>query len=393
MTENKLWLESRGFDISLWLGTLILSGSFILIANKVMIGDKFPLWAFIGVVVAFDVTHVYGTIYRVYLDQWEMKRRPRLYFGSVLIIYFISMGIYAISPGIFFTCIAYYAVYHFIKQHLGFVFLYKHKLQETNRLDYYIDRISVYTATIYPILWWHTHLPRKFSWFIDGDFIEASNLKVLFIKYLNLSNSLFLLFQNGLYFLVNEILWIPYIIILILYILRQGYLWIRQGFFNPGKNLAMAIPWISWYFGIIYFNNDMIWNGFIILTHAIPYFALVWLYITRKNKLQKRNYYGWIMNIISQPKNWILFYLFLFCIAMIEEFFWDVFVWKQYLQYIFYYDSGWNANISREIKYLFWIPLLSLPQIVHYYLDGKIWRMNKENPDLKQYLFFTSGQR
>ena len=31
----------------------------------------------------------------------------------------------------------------------------------------------MYASTLYPLIWWHAHLPRGFAWMRDGDFVAG----------------------------------------------------------------------------------------------------------------------------------------------------------------------------------------------------------------------------
>ncbi|MDH5680264.1 MAG: hypothetical protein OEZ36_01655, partial [Spirochaetota bacterium] len=71
MNKKKYWLESKAFDSSLWLGTLAFAACFILIAKLIGFSGGIGFWGFLFLVVGFDVSHVYGTLYRVYMDKAE----------------------------------------------------------------------------------------------------------------------------------------------------------------------------------------------------------------------------------------------------------------------------------------------------------------------------------
>ena len=150
MNSKNYWLESPKFDITLFGGTLLLSAGFIFISSLMTDENKIPIWAFLLLVVCFDAAHVYGTLYRVYMDKEERNRRPKLYYGSIIIIYVLSVVSYIISPILFFRILAYYAVYHFVRQHYGYIALYKYKMNESKKFDLYLDKWTVYIGCLYP---------------------------------------------------------------------------------------------------------------------------------------------------------------------------------------------------------------------------------------------------
>jgi hypothetical protein len=63
-------------------------------------------------------------------------------------------------------------------------------------------------------------------------------------------------------------------------------------------------------------------------------------------------------------------------LAYTEEFFWDVFVWKDHPSiFPFLLDAN---PISNNLLLSLLVPLLVLPQVTHYVLDGFIWRFSKD---------------
>ena len=54
-------------------------------------------------------------------------------------------------------------------------------------------------------------------------------------------------------------------------------------------------------------------------------------------------------------------------------------VWGTYLPQAL----GTSPPTTEALHLSFWVALLSAPQIVHYILDGFIWKMNANNPDLR----------
>src|SRR5437867_6868080 len=84
----------------------------------------------------------------------------------------------------------------------------------------------------------------------------------------------------------------------------------------------------TWYVGIVYYNSDYSFTVTNVVSHGVPYFGLIWIYCRRKWGLQQRN--SWLHSI-SQPK-WIgAFMGILIFLAFLEEWIWDVFVWKQHI--------------------------------------------------------------
>ena len=119
-----------------------------------------PEWTWIGAVLLIDVAHVYATGFRVYFDRDELSRRPWLYGLTPLLAFLVGLAIYSESPLWFWRILAYMAVFHFVRQQYGWVALYRSRGKETGRIGYWIDASAIYLATLYPLIYWHAHLPN-----------------------------------------------------------------------------------------------------------------------------------------------------------------------------------------------------------------------------------------
>jgi hypothetical protein len=172
--------------------------------------------------------------------------------------------------------------------------------------------------------------------------------------------------------LADTLTWI-YSLLLFSYLIHELTILFRYKTFNPLKNLIIGGTIVSWYFGIVHFNSDLIFTALNVLSHGIPYMALIWLYESRKEERASNHPFA----LFFTTYGWILFLGFLALLAFIEEGLWDSMVWKEHgsLFSIFSFlpfleDKTWLA---------FLIPTLSLPQLTHYILDGYIWRISKKD--------------
>src|SRR5439155_14861508 len=87
--------------------------------------------------------------------------------------YVFGVLLYSASSIVFWRVLAYTAVVHFVRQQYGWVALYRRRLGAVARVDRLLGDAAIYSATLYPLLYWHTHLPREFDWFISGDFLPG----------------------------------------------------------------------------------------------------------------------------------------------------------------------------------------------------------------------------
>ena len=103
-----------------------------------------------------------------------------------------------------------------------------------------------------------------------------------------------------------------------------------------------------------------------VIIHGVPYFALIYFYAKSRRETAGKFYQ-------SLSSNWIIFLATLWALAYIEELFWNRGVWHE-KNWIF----GGNWELENWKMYL--VPLLAVPQLTHYILDGFVWkRKNNEN--------------
>jgi hypothetical protein len=342
-SQSNLWLFSAPIDITVFLGSAIVSLLALYIGSRTgILYEDTPDWAWISFVLLIDVAHVYATNFRVYFDKEEFKRRWWLYTLVPLLGYIFGVTLYSESDLLFWKVLAYLAVFHFVRQQYGWVTLYRARKGEHDRFGLWVDNLTIYIATIYPLIYWHTHLPRKFWWLIPNDF---GSLPILF----------------------EQVFRPIYYSLIFLYISKSLYGWILKREGNPGKDIVVVTTIICWYVGIVYFNSDYAFTVTNVIIHGLPYLALTYWY-ARKRRNDTNNFY----KVVSSGP--IIFLLTLWLLAYMEELFWDRYIWHE-RSWLF----GANTWDSSPIK-MFIVPLLALPQLTHYILDGFIWR-RKNNPD------------
>jgi hypothetical protein len=310
-------------------------------------------------VVFVDVAHVWATSYRVYLDPEERRRRPGLYLGIPVVAYVAGVLLYSASSAWFWRVLAYVAVLHFVRQQYGWVALYRRKLGASSRLDRILDDAVIYSATLYPLFYWHANLPREFEWFVAGDFLP------------------------GLPAWVPTVLFPVHVAIAVAYALRQVSLWWSGRPVSPGKNVVVVTTWLTWYVGIVAFDSDYAFTITNVLVHGIPYMAFVWVY--------GRARFAEVATPVARvftPRAWPLYLAPLFVAAWFEEWLWDRFVWHDHAPLF----AGPSLHPGASALALL-VPLLALPQATHYVLDAWVWRVRPENPDLARYLGFAPQAR
>lgn len=310
---------------------------------------EMTLTGWVILVLLIDVGHVYTTLYRTYFDRQALRKQRNILLMIPFVAFVAGVLVYSVSSTWFWRILAYVAVFHFIRQQYGFMRLYSRK-EPKKSFSAQLDKIVIYMAGLYPVLYWHLKGPRNFNWFIENDFYYLPSASILNIL-------------TGTYF-----------IILAIYLLYQIYIVIKDRYFNIPKTAIITGTLASWYFGIVYFNGDMAFTLLNVVSHGIPYMALVWLHGKKKQPaIDKQNRF--LQIVFSRNGIW-LFLLIIFLFAFIEESLWDITVWKEHKSI---FGTAGLPNITLNDKLLSLIvPLLSLPQVTHYILDGFIWKINKD---------------
>lgn len=339
----RFWLFSASVDLSVFLGSALVSllalgvGAYIGVLH-----DDTPEWAWVPAVLLIDVAHVYATGFRVYFDAEEMRRKPLLYALVPVMGFAIGVALYSEGAQVFWRGLAYLAVFHFVRQQYGWVALYRARLAEHDTPGQWIDMAAIYAATLYPLIHWHTHLPRRFWWFVPDDFSALSGF-------------------------VEQLATPLYWFIMGMYGLRSGTHWLVHHTGNPGKDMVVLTTAVCWYVGIVTLNSDYAFTVTNVVMHGVPYFALIyWGTQQRVENIRPQDTTRHVAPGI------VGFVLTLWLLAYLEELVWDRGVWHERA---WLFGGSWDASAFHFLL----VPLLAVPQITHYVLDGFIWR-RKNNP-------------
>jgi len=351
MQPTQPWIGKPATDI-----LFILLPPFVCLLLIVLFPSVFsntsgiPDAAWVVLILLIDVAHVYSTLFRTYFDKAAFRKQRTLLLAIPLIGFGAGVLVYSVSAQLFWRLLAYVAIFHFVRQQYGFMRVYSRREQVPVWM-HRVDTITIYTATVYPVLYWHLRGPRHFNWFIDDDLVY---------------------FRSG--NLLSIAGWL-YVIILAVWISKEIMLAIRHRYINLPRILVISGTLLSWYMGIVFFNGDMAFTLLNVVSHGIPYMALVWMYGKKHYAGNQKG--GRFLAVVFSRWGWVLFLCLLFLFAFIEEGLWDFTVWKEHRS-IFATGISGNHVFSNEIL-AFIVPLLAVPQLTHYILDGFIWKIKQDD--------------
>lgn len=341
MLDAMPWLWSPRRDFLVFGGSAALGLGLVALGHALGFGGgPLPEWAFLLFVLGVDVAHVYATLFRTYFDGAELRARPLRYLGVPLVAYALGVLAYAAGPLLFWRALAYLALFHFVRQEIGWLRLARARVR-TSRFDARFEELALYVAALYPVLVWHSApSERRFSWFVAGDFFALPALQA----------ALPLLAPASLTVLVG-------------FALRALWLGLRHAEWRPLPALIVGKTALVWYVGIVLCNSDFDFTVTNVVAHGIPYFVLLWSY-GREQARDRPSALG--SRVVAGGA--LAFLGLLVLLATLEEWGWDFFV---------NHDRDWlfgtGPQLGPRVLGLL-VPLLAVPQLTHYVLDARLWR-------------------
>ena len=145
------WIIGARDDLVWIIGSV--TSSYLMLA--LYVGGVVPLLPMVALwAILIDAPHVFATLSRTYFDREERRARRRLLWASLL---FFLVGPLMVLAGessglVFFFLAALRAYYHLVKQHYGFMVLYKKKNADLARADNLLDRAFLALAFWLPFV-------------------------------------------------------------------------------------------------------------------------------------------------------------------------------------------------------------------------------------------------
>jgi hypothetical protein len=231
--------------------------------------------------------------------------------------------------------------------------LYRARAGERDRPGRMIDAAAVYAATLYPLLVWHARLPRRFAWFLQGDFVALPAVLETFARPL-------------------------YVLALATYAAKA----LKDGRTNVGKHLVVVTTALTWYVGIVAFDSDFAFTVLNVFAHGIPYLILVAWYGAKRGA-------GGAPGLRPLLRHGPLAFAALvlgavWAAAYAEELVWDRAIWHERA---WLFGDGFRLGAAARAIL---VPLLAVPQITHYVVDGALWR--RTNPFVRAAFRSDPGQ-
>jgi hypothetical protein len=346
-------------------------------------------WAFI-----LDAPHVWATLARTLFDpdEWKVRRKEIqisfLWFiigpAAILLPYVIGsvtsyfglnlpMTVPAMGAVVFFVFFRFWAYYHVVRQHWGFFNLYKRKANDygktINTLDYWFFNLSLYMPLVL---------------FLSSSFYQQTP------GFPNLGLQQPLIKQWSVATVAYPLGWIGYLGIVLAYIGYHLKLWKSGASLNGSKLLYMSLI-VPLHF--VAFSHPLIGMfavPIVTVGHNIQYHCIVYSFAQNKYRLKTERGFRFARGLF---KNFAVYSLIglLFTLALYRG------PWIEWLKH--FAGLRLDQTLLNSLAMMAGVKdpsTLSLGEksfaafiagfaMQHYYLDSKIWRVNRDK-NVQKYL-------
>ncbi|MEW6734264.1 MAG: hypothetical protein AB1489_23260, partial [Acidobacteriota bacterium] len=326
------WIVNRPADLLLFIGSAL--AGYLYIWLNVGLGIPmiilFWIWS-----LGFDGPHIFAMASRTYFDREERKKRGKLLFGSLLV--FFSLGptlvLLELQP-ILLLLVATWAYYHVIRQHYGFMVLYKKKNDDLAKIDNLLDRLFLAVMLIYP------PFQRFFIYKVEEMGIPRQYALAQLLPWL------------------DPILRLIIVTIAVAFIVRQLQRMRDGKALNIPKYLLMlaVIPlhWLTFHY-----MGPLDSVPTVTIFHNIQYHGIIWFY--NRNRYQPRQEaarrYGWLPAWVTHRFAYYVIAALLFSALYRIPGYW-----------LGHYHPH---ELTRELAFGFFWGF----GFTHYFLDSRIWRV------------------
>jgi hypothetical protein len=323
--RSSYWIVGRGVDLSLVIGSALAGYVYLLLYTAFHVPITL-LWWFWSV--GFDGTHIFATASRTYFDREARARNPKLLYGSL--IFFFTIGPAMVLAGAvkyLAILVGVWAYYHVIRQHYGFMVLYKVKCRDLRPLDNALDRIFLGVMLVFPPFHrFFLHHP------------EELGLHTAFPR-------------------LEPFLWTIVAATAVVYLIRQWVRWRSGAPINVPKYLLFAaimpLHWLTFAY--------MSWQAAVptvTIVHNLQYHAIVWFHNRNRYAGAGEADHGRIPTAVSRS---LLAYV---AVGLAFS--------------LLYRIPGFELGKVSELAFGFFCGF----GLTHYYLDSRIWRV-RHDPGLR----------
>lgn len=355
------WIISAGDDLVWFIGSVVTSYALLIlyVSGLVPLIPMVAAWA-----ILIDAPHVFGTFSRTYFDRAERHNRGKLLWGSLL---FFVVGPLMVLAGVglvFFFIAALWAYYHLVKQHYGFMVLYKKKNNDLAPVDNALDRLFLLFAFNYPFVAFIARDPEAMARVPQILHSSINGLSLLL-----LAGTIILgvawLGRQAQRAMTGQALNIPKYLLLAAAIPMHWVVLLTPMPHKPIAIVAILTIYHNFqYHRLIWFHNKKYKSG----TGVSPVGGVKPL--SAKDHGQDAHATYGAASLISSRL--ILYIAFGIIFGLIYQ------GPRQYLGYVSLTHGGGSGTTTQTLPMQLGIAFLWGYAFIHYYLDSKIWRVRRD---------------
>ena len=363
------WIVSRRYDLAWFFGGALLSLGVL----GLYFGAQVPIVALFWIwILLFDGPHIGAAFTRTYVDRQEWNRRPGMLLLSLLTFalgpLFLVLNVLTGSPDpflLFLGLATFYGYYHVVRQHYGFLALYKAKNGDFNKADLQIDRLALYVGCWAPYAYFLLTHPRARVLLHLAPAGPNGVLEQLAVWLsIGVWAAAFVVFGARQFVRPKTGPRLPQVGYLLLTTLLYSLVYFFIARFEPVYAASTGPD-----------QDFMLLSVVVVLFHNVQYIGLVWFH--NRNRYGAGGDHG-----VAGPLNRNIAPYLAFCLVF------SVVVYLLFASWtgvfpVFHFgtDLHWGGITMNQIGLCLWWGLA----INHYYLDQKIWRI-RGDAELKKSL-------
>jgi hypothetical protein len=272
LVEQPRWIVSARYDLTWFFGGALISVLVLGLYFAAAVPIVLLWWAWL---LAFDGPHIGAAFTRTYLDAEEWRTRRRLLLVSLLsfavgpIFLVFNLVTKSDQPFLLYLGAAtLYGYHHVVRQHYGFMALYKARNRESDRLDFLFDKWFLYVGCWLPyfyLLVTHPNARRLLR--LSGEVPRGSMQEGLSSILLLLWIAAFVAFLARQFMAREERLGRPAVRYAVLAVLLYGIVYFFVARYEPSYTKSQGPD-----------QDFLLISILVTIFHNVQYIGLVWFY-------------------------------------------------------------------------------------------------------------------
>jgi hypothetical protein len=306
----------------------------------------------IFLVLFIDWAHIFAQYHRIYYNPVESKKLKWMYpLSYLLLIPLMALVVEYASVTYVDTALVYFVVFHFIKQHFGFIKIYSKTDGQKSNFDLKAENAFIYLSMFTPVIYWHTKaFSYEYKWV--SMFIKSPYISYLLWPALILYGVTFLLYVKSEYARTKQ-----------------------NQLFNIPKNLSILSAILSWGLISILSDSTLLIIFTVTLSHDLSYTFYVWFIGRRDETIQKKkiNWFTWwsVPGFFAYVAILVLFshIIMVVHLELTKDLNWGYWIYGDLFNGIpkgngFWLNVGWALFFATQAH--------------HYFIDRYLWKREKD---------------